>query len=243
MEKYLTGYISALLLRCKEWMVEKIFPFYIIFVKRKQGVLWFSKTSSVVTIWFYKPQTREVGVWLPLYPNQRYHAEELFCSKLSWICSKFSLITTKPKLLVLQGLSVTDVNVLQSSVWGFIDKWTLRGYLSHKHTQMCICPYIYCSITRFSLVWPQWFLLSHRNPMSSQGSSYFHLCRGEIKIALARFKWQQAACQHRATKGDSALLGFVFSVFVLQPEVDQKEQKEHGDYVLDVLDGNNIEKF
>lgn len=42
----------------------------------------------------------------------------------------------------------------------------------------------------------------------------------------------------------SSALDFVFSVFVavgkLQPKVDQKEQNEHGDYVLDV---KNIEKF
>lgn len=54
-------------------------------------------------------------------------------------------------------------------------------------------------------------------------------------------------CQHHATKGESSVLGFVFSVFIvlgeLQPKVDQKEQNEHGDYVLDVLDVNNIEKF
>ena len=55
-------------------------------------------------------------------------------------------------------------------------------------------------------------------------------------------------CQHHATKGESSVLDFVFSVFIvlgeLQPkEVDQKEQNEHGDYVLDVLDVNNIEKF
>lgn len=210
---------------------------------RKQRVLWFSTTSSVVMIWFCKPPTREAGVWLPLYPNQKVHAEELLCSKLSWICSKFSLITAKPKLLVLQGLSVTVVNVLQCFVWGFLDKRTLRGYLSPKHTQLCLCPYTYCSITRFSLVWPQWFLLSHRNPMSSQASSYFRLCWGEIKIDLACFKWQQTVCQHCATKEDSSLLGFTFSVFILQPEVDQKEQNERRDHVLDVLDGNNIEKF
>lgn len=54
-------------------------------------------------------------------------------------------------------------------------------------------------------------------------------------------------CQHHATKGDSAVLNFVLSVFIalgeLQPKVDQKEQNERGDYVLDVLDVNNIEKF
>lgn len=54
-------------------------------------------------------------------------------------------------------------------------------------------------------------------------------------------------CQHHATKGESAVLNFVFSVFIalgeLQPKVDQKEQNERGDYVLDVLDVNNIEKF
>lgn len=50
-------------------------------------------------------------------------------------------------------------------------------------------------------------------------------------------------CQQSATKGDSSLLGFVFSLFILQPEVDQKEQNEHRDYVLDVLDGNSIEKL
>lgn len=64
--------------------------------------------------------------------------------------------------------------------------------------------------------------------MSSQGSSNFHLCWGEIKIDLACFRWQQTACQHHTTKGDSSLLGSVFSVFVLQPEVDQREQNEHG---------------
>lgn len=43
-------------------------------------MLGFSKTSSVVMIWFCKPQAREVGVWLPLYSNQNVHTEELFCS-------------------------------------------------------------------------------------------------------------------------------------------------------------------
>lgn len=75
------GSISAPLVRCKEYKVEQRFPFHPVFVMRKQGVPWSSKTSSVVMIWFYKPQAREVGVWLPLYSNQKVHAEELFCSK------------------------------------------------------------------------------------------------------------------------------------------------------------------
>lgn len=49
-------------------------------------------------------------------------------------------------------------------------------------------------------------------------------------------------CQHRATKGESSVLGFVFSVFIVlgeqQPKVDQKEENQCGDYVLHVLDVN-----
>lgn len=117
----------------------------------------------------------------------------------------------------------------------------------HTHTQTHTNVYIHRSIMRFSFIWPQWFLLSHRNLMHIPASSYFHLCWGKIKIYLACFKWRQTVCQHHATKAESSVLGFVFSVFIvlgeLQTKVDQKEQNEHGEYVLDVLDVNNIEKF
>lgn len=63
----------------------------------------------------------------------------------------------------------------------------------------------------------------------------------------ACFKRRQTVCQHHATKGESSVLGFVFSVFIVlgeqQPKVDQKKENECGDYVLDVLDMKNTEKF
>lgn len=82
--------------------------------------------------------------------------------------------------------------------------------------------------------------------MHMLASSCFHLCWGEIKICSACFKRRQPVCQRHATKGESSVLDFAFSVFIvlgeLQPKVDQKEQNERGDYVLDVLDVNDIEK-
>lgn len=47
-------------------------------------------------------------------------------------------------------------------------------------------------------------------------------------------------------QGRELCAGFcLFSIVLgeLQPKVDQKEQNKHGDYLLDVLDVNNIEKF
>lgn len=44
-------------------------------------------------------------------------------------------------------------------------------------------------------------------------------------------------------QGRQLSAGFCLLCIYLQPEVDQKEQNENRDHVLDVLDGNNIEKF
>lgn len=66
----------------------------------ENGVLWFSKTSSVVMIWFCRPQAWEVGVWLPLYSNQKVPGEEVLCSNHLELVLNFSLIPVKPEFSV-----------------------------------------------------------------------------------------------------------------------------------------------
>lgn len=76
-------------------------------------------------------------------------------------------------------------------------------------------------------------------------SSYFHLCWGEIKICSTCIGCRQTVWQHRATRGELCAEFCPVSLVLgeLQAKMGQKEQNEHGDCELDVLDGSNTEKF